>query len=73
MVSPKVSNVQINNSLDIVKIQCRVSEITRQAVSNSWTGEHRPPYVDSLTGGTASWSLFTALREYRDDKLCDAG
>jgi len=27
----------------------------------------RPPYVDSLTGGTASWFLIVHPREYRDD------
>jgi len=37
------------------------------------TLKHRPPYADSMTGGTASWFLFTDLRQYRDDELCDAG
>ena len=32
------------------------------------TPKHRPPYVDSLTGGTASWFLLTDLRQCRDDE-----
>jgi len=36
------------------------------------TLKRRPPYIDSLTGGTASWFLLTDLRQYRDDELCDA-
>ena len=59
-------------------VKCFAYDIQRVSiVSTKMAGQdtlkHRPPYADSMTGGTASWFLFTDLRQYRDDELCDAG
>jgi len=64
VASLKVSNVQINKSLDGAEKRPEIEQGLSDNPANcsfQTVGpdalKHRPPYVDSLTGGSASWFL----------------